>query len=145
MIFVLPVEEQCHVQKWQNYSLVNFSLYIPRLQRVWGNYKILYQAVIRTSALKILLNPAYMKFWFVSVVPRHLNFVVLADLLTVFMWHFCHIFAMILLNLVLISTSFPVTWKIGDVYKNNLTFHENVAKYDIWLTYGVARCFMWLT
>jgi hypothetical protein len=34
----------------------------PDCREYGENYKILYQTVLRTSALKILLNPAYMKF-----------------------------------------------------------------------------------
>jgi hypothetical protein len=62
VLLVLLVEEHCRVQKRQNYSFVHLVFIFPDCREYEEDYKILYQIVLRTSAMKLLLTPAYVKF-----------------------------------------------------------------------------------
>jgi len=63
VILVLLVEEHCHVQKKGKIIVSYILIFIfPDCRGYEEDYKILYQIALRTSALKFLLTPAYMKF-----------------------------------------------------------------------------------
>jgi len=56
-MLLLPVEEECHVQKKGKIVVLYILIFIfPNCIEYEEDYKILYQIVLRTSALKFLFN-----------------------------------------------------------------------------------------